>query len=76
MTIGGIYGTIAGIDDTGNMMKGYIRTDVLRVVAPRLCTSAGSIFQGGNFISMSISNASTAGVLGILLGWDASNGAL
>lgn len=68
--------SIAGIDDAGNMMKGYIRTDVLRVVAPRLCVNAGSIFQGGNFISMSISSATTAGVLGILLGWDASNGAL
>lgn len=68
--------TIAGIDDAGNMMKGYIRTDVLRVIAPRLCVNAGSIFQGGNFISMSISNAGNAGVLGILLGWDASNGAL
>ena len=68
--------SIAGIDDAGNMMKGYIRTDVLRVVSSRLCTNAGSIFQGGNFISMSISNATTAGVLGILLGWDASNGAL
>lgn len=68
--------TIAGIDDAGNMMKGYIRTDVLRVIAPRLCVNAGSIFQGGNFISMSISSATTAGVLGILLGWDASNGAL
>lgn len=68
--------TIAGIDDAGNMMKGYIRTDVLRVVAPRLCMNAGSVFQGGNFISMSISSAGNAGVLGILLGWDASNGAL
>ena len=67
---------IAGIDDAGNMMKGYIQTDVLRVVAPRLCMNAGSVFQGGNFISMSISSADNAGVLGILLGWDASNGAL
>lgn len=36
---------IPGIDESGNIMKGYIRTDVLRVVSPRLCTNAGSIFQ-------------------------------
>lgn len=68
--------SISGIDSDGNLMKGYINTDVLRVIASRLCANAGSIFQSGNFISMSISSATTAGVLGILLGWDASNGAL
>ena len=67
---------IPGIDESGNMMKGCIRTDVLRVVSHRLCTNAGSIFQGGNFISMSIGSSSEPGTLGILLGWDSSNGAL
>lgn len=67
---------IPSIDESGNMMKGYIRTDVLRVVSHRLCTNAGSIFQGGNFVSMSIGSSSEQGPLGILLGWDSSNGAL
>ena len=67
---------IPGIDESGNIMKGYIRTDVLRVVSHRLCTNAGSIFQGGNFVSMSIGSSSEQGTLGILLGWDPSNGAL
>ena len=67
---------IPGIDEFGNMMKGYVRTDVLRVVSHRLCVNAGSIFQGGNFVSMSIGNSSSTGTLGILLGWDSSNGAL
>ena len=68
--------TMNGIDDDGNLMKGYISTDVLRVISPRLCAQAGSIFQGGNFISMSISSATSAGVLGIALGWDSTNGEL
>ena len=68
--------TMNGIDDDGNLMKGYVNTDVLRVISPRLCAQAGSIFQGGNFISMSVSSATNAGVLGIALGWDASNGEL
>ncbi len=67
---------IPGIDESGNIMKGYIRTDVLRVVSHRLCANAGSIFQGGNFVSMSIGKSSEQGTLGILLGWDPSNGAL
>lgn len=67
---------IPGIDESGNIMKGYIRTDVLRVISPRLCTNAGSIFQGGNFVSMSIGSSTEPGTLGILLGWDSSNGAL
>lgn len=67
---------IPGIDESGNIMKGYIRTDVLRVVSHSLCTNAGSIFQGGNFVSMSIGSSSERGTLGILLGWDSSNGAL
>ncbi len=67
---------IPGIDESGNMTKGYIRTDVLRVVSHRLCTNAGSIFQGGNFVSMSIGTSSEPGTLGILLGWDSSNGGL
>lgn len=67
---------MAGIDESGNMTKGYIRTDVLRVVSHRLCGNAGSIFQGGNFVSMSIGSSSEPGTLGILLGWDSSNGAL
>ena len=67
---------IPGIDESGNMMKGYVRTDVLRVVSHRLCANAGSIFQGGNFVSMSIGSSSNPGTLGILLGWDPSNGAL
>lgn len=64
------------IDEFGNVMKGYVRTDVLRVVSHRLCTNAGSIFQGGNFVSMSIGSSSNPGAFGILLGWDSSNGAL
>lgn len=68
--------TIDGIDDAGNLMKGYINTDVLRVVSPRLCANAGSILQGGNFVSMSVSSATNAGVIGIILGWDSSNGEL
>ena len=67
---------IPGIDEFGNMTKGYVRTDVLRVVSHRLCTKAGSIFQGGNFVSMSIGSSQEPGTLGILLGWDSSNGAL
>lgn len=67
---------IPGIDEAGNIMKGYIRTDVLRVVSHSLCTNAGSIFQGGNFVSMPIGSSSEPGTLGILLGWDSSNGAL
>lgn len=67
---------IPGIDEFGNMMKGYVRTDVLRVVSHRLCQNSGSIFQGGNFVSMSIGSSSFNGTLGILLGWDSSNGAL
>lgn len=67
---------IPGIDEFGNMMKGYIRTDVLRVVSHSLCKNSGSIFQGGNFVSMSIGSSSDPGTLGILLGWDSSNGAL
>ena len=67
---------IQGIDESGNMTKGYIRTDVLRVVSHRLCTNTGSIFQSGNFVSMSIGRSREPGTLGILLGWDSSNGAL
>lgn len=67
--------SIPGIDADGNLCKGYIRSDILRVVSHRLCTSPGSLFQSGNFISLG-STASDAGVLGILLGWDSSNSSL
>ena len=71
----GIY-NIAGLDADGNLQKGYIDTDVLRVVSHQLCKSPGSIFQSGNFISMGIGVANTDGILGILLGWDTSNSSL
>lgn len=67
--------SIAGLDADGNLQKGYISSDILRVVSPFLCRSAGSIFQSGAFIGMG-STSTDAGVLGILLGWDSSNDSL
>ena len=68
--------SFAGIDADGNLQKGYINTDVLRVVSRHLCAYAGSIFQGGNFISMGGGMADTGYPFGIILGWDASNDSL
>ena len=66
---------INGIDPDGNIMKGYINTDIIRVISPRLCATGGSLFQGGNFISMRADTAES-NIIGILLGWDPSNGSI
>lgn len=68
--------TIAGLDSDINLQKGYIHTDILRVVSRRLCADAGSLFQSGNFISMGGGTAGSGNPLGILLGWDPSNDSL
>ena len=68
--------TIAGLDSDLNLQKGYINTDILRVVSRRLCANAGSLFQNGNFVSMEGGTASSGQPLGILLGWDPSNDSL
>lgn len=66
---------VPAIDASYNMQKGYINTDILRVIAPQLCVSSGGLFQGGNFITPGYGGAGK-NRMGILLGWDASNDSL
>ena len=67
--------TVAGLDEYANLQKGYINTDILRVIAPQLCIRSGGLFQGGNFIAPGYGGAGN-NRMGILLGWDASNDSL
>lgn len=66
---------VTGLDEYANLQKGYINTDILRVIAPQLCHSAGGLFQGGNFITPGYGGVGE-NRMGILLGWDASNDSL
>ena len=70
-----ITATDTGLDEYANLQKGYINTDILRVIAPQLCYSAGGLFQGGNFVTPGYGGVGK-NRMGILLGWDASNDSL
>lgn len=66
--------TIAGIDGLGNCVKGYIKTDLLRMVSFLATKIGGTTYQGGNFVVPSNCGAVQNKMeFGIILGWDADN---
>lgn len=60
-----------GVDGQGNGCKGFIDTDLLRMVSASVCQNAGTLFNGGNFVSMQSPNSGCQ--VGYILGWDPSN---
>lgn len=56
-------------DGHGSGFKGWVDTNLLRVVAPQFCQTDGATFGNGNFVSMYAGNA----YHGYILGWDSSN---
>jgi hypothetical protein len=60
-----------GVDGQGNGCKGFIDTDLLRMVSAGVCQNAGTLFNGGNFVSMFSPNSDCQ--VGYILGWDPSN---
>jgi len=60
-----------GIDGNSNGCKGFIDTDLLRMVSAGVCQNAGTLFNGGKFISMKSPNSYSQ--VGFILGWDNSN---
>lgn len=70
----GITLTIAGIDGLGNCVKGYIKTDLLRMVSFLATKIGGTTYQGGNFVVPCNCGAVQNNMdFGIILGWDADN---
>ena len=67
---GEITSSDPGIDGSGNGGKGFVSTDVLRMVSSSACPTSGVTFQGGNFVSI---KAGLSGGIGFILGWDNSN---
>lgn len=66
--------TSAGIDGLGNCVKGYIKTDLLRMVSFLATKIGGTTYQGGNFVVPSNCGAVQNNMdFGIILGWDSSN---
>lgn len=59
-----------GVDGAGNGCKGFIDTDLLRMVSAGVCQNGATLFQGQKFISMKVNSDAYSG---FLLGWDTSN---
>lgn len=63
-----------GIDGNGNCVKGYIKTDLLRMVSFLATKIGGTTYQGGNFVVPCNCGAVQNNMdFGIILGWDPSN---
>lgn len=58
-----------GVDGSGNGFKGFIDTDLMRVISGSLCQTCGATMENGNFVVMYSGHSAH----GYALGWDSSN---
>lgn len=62
----------SGVDGEGNGVKGFLDTDLIRVISPTICRTCGATLQNENFVVMR-NYSSYSGSCGFILGWDSSN---
>ncbi len=63
------------VGENGENVKGFINTDILRVIPAQRSRSDGALLKDGEFITLE-NGSSEWGVIGICVGWDPSNPSL
>lgn len=64
-----------GVDGNGNGGKGFLSTDIIRMVSKNCCQTSGATYQDGNFVvpTRCRTDSGSDHGIGYILGWDASN---